>query len=195
MSETAPFHEPPLYVEDEGALEALLRSYGFDTTQWGEGATKTVSALWEEIAEGETDMIEVDGELIRRTYVAAVDVAATLSDGSHYKLREDRQVFANGSVRRRNLMTSLAEKIKPQEETKFAVVRALQEELGIEKPAKVTLAGTQLLDKNSQTFGGIRTQLELSFAAVVIDEADFDPDGYVERQPDKTIYFKWDEVE
>lgn len=178
---------------DSEALRLLLEDHGFDTSQWGVGATKPVEALWTEVEEGETEIIQLDGELVRRTYVAAINVTGRSADGTCYRLQEEKQVFKNGSERRRNLLTSLAEKIKPGEGTTEATLRALQEELGIvTAPVSMADLGEQVLEKQSQTFGGIRTQLLLKIAEVEIAAQDFNPDGYVEHQPDKSVYFTWE---
>lgn len=187
--------EDQIALNDSESLRQLLEGHGFDTAQWGVGATKTVDALWTEVEEGETEIVLLDGELVRRTSVAAINVTARSTDGVQYHLREEKQVFMNGSERRRNLITSLAEKIKPGEDTLAATLRALHEELGIViSPANVTYSGEQVLEKNSQTFGGIRTQLLLKIAQVEIATQDFNPDGYVERQPDKSVYFTWEAI-
>ena len=116
-------------------------------------------------------------------------------DGLRYKLYEEKQVFNNGSERRRHLVTSLAEKIKPDEKPEQAIIRAIQEELGIASPKHLQVLGEQVLEKSSQTFGGISTQLLLHMAMVEIDPSDFDPNGYVENQVDKSVHFEWRQLD
>jgi hypothetical protein len=192
MSESANSSEPELLdIRDEEALRALLEGRGFDTSTWGEGATKSVADLWEELDEGETQILQAGNELIRRTHVAAVDVMANLSSGERYQLVESKQIYTGGWVRERSLITSLAEKIKPTEDTEMAVRRAVAEELGIQALKNLELLGEQVMYKPSTTFNGISTQLLLRLAKVEIAEEDFDPDGYVEHQAEKSVYFSW----
>lgn len=197
MSERAPAASPEqrVSIQDVQTLGAVLQAHGFDTARWGEGPTKTVADLWEEIAGGETELVEVQGELVRRTCVAGVDVFTELPDGSRYRLREDRQVFRNGSERRRTLATSLGEKVKPGETTEVAVRRAITEELGVAEVASLTERGTDFVVRRSQTYDGMQTELEMRLAEVTIAPADFRPEGYVEHQADKSIYFVWEAVE
>jgi hypothetical protein len=192
MSETVPNGPEVLEIENQEALRDLLEAHGFDTSKWGVGATKSVDSLWEEIDQGETGILRRGTELIRRTHVAAVDVAVSLGSGKRYQLRESKQVYEGGWVRERNLVTSLAEKIKPDEDTEVAVRRALAEELGISEVKSVELLGEQVIHKTSATFSGIETQLMLRFAKVELHEKDFKVEGYVERQPEKSIYFAWE---
>lgn len=192
MSESALGESQPLDILDEQALKDLLESRGFDTSRWGEGPTKSVADLWHELDEGESEIISAGPELIRRTHVAAVDVTATLRSGQTYRLFEEKQVYKNGGERRRNLITSLAEKTKPGEDTELAVRRAVAEELGISAVKHVTLCGEQVMCKPSATFNGMSTQLLLKLAQVEIYEADFKAEGYVEEQASKSVYLKWE---
>jgi hypothetical protein len=196
MSERAPAatEELRVLVSDAQALSAELQAHGFDVERWGEGPTKTVDALWQEISEGETELVEVEGELVRRTCVAGVNVFAELPDGSRYRLREDRQVFRNGAERQRSLPTSLGEKVKPGETTEVAVRRAIHEELGIAEVAGLTELGTERVVRRSQTYGGMQTELEMRLAEILLAPADFRPEGYIEHQDDKSVYFVWEAV-
>lgn len=195
MAETIPSESEPLDIRDEQALKDLLESRGFDTSRWGDGATKSVADLWHELDEGESEIISAGGELIRRTQVAAVDVTARLSNGQLQHLIEQKQVYKGGWERRRNLITSLAEKIKPNENTEAAVRRAIAEELGILTVKHIDLRGEQVMDKPSATFNGMSTELQLRLAHVEIHEADFKPEGYIEEQAEKSVHFVWELVE
>lgn len=194
MAEHASDQQQPLRFATIDQLEVELRAAGFDTTEWGDGATKRVDDLWEELESGETELSLVDGELVRKTYVAGVDVYAE-SGGQWYRLVEEKQVFANGAERRRELASSIAEKMRPQESIEEAAHRALQEELGVTGPVSVSSTGEDVIQKASQSFGGMQTKLHRRTASVQISEQDFRPEGYVERQPDKSIYFVWQPVE
>lgn len=184
----------PIDVTDVDALKCLLTRSGFDLSHWGEGATKSVEALWDELAEGESEIVSKMGIPTRRTNVAAVDVYATLPD-ARYRLNETKQVYRGGFERNRDLITSLGEKIKRGETAEAAVRRAVAEELGIRTVKSLELAGEQLLEKESATFNGMLSDLVLYLAKVEIDPSDFRPEGYIETQKDKLIYFNWHEIE
>jgi len=196
MSErqTAQTPERLVTVEDSVALSGLLRATGYDVSQWGVGPTKTVESLWTEIANGESELVEVGGALMRRTYALGVDIVAEV-DGTRYKLREDRQVFRNGSERRRTLPTSIGEKARPDEDMEAGVRRAIAEELGIHEYVRLTDNGSATLVRYSQTYGGMPTEMHMRYAEVEIVSADFRPEGYVEEQAEKSIYFVWEPVQ
>jgi hypothetical protein len=176
---------------DSDELRELLEYHGFDVSQWGVGATKPIDALWEEVSQGESELIEADGELIRRTHCVGVDVFVELANGSRLKLREDRQVYKNGSVRSRNLISSLAEKTRPDETPAGSVSRAIKEELGIAAVKSMKIGDRLIINKDSETYNGMATQLVIRLAEVELYLTDYQPDGYVEVQTDKSVYFTW----
>ena len=192
MSETPSSPEGPIAIENADALRVLLNDHGIVTDDWGRGATKTVEDLWDEVSAGETVIVEVTGELVRRTHVVAVNVTTRLDDGSSYRLYEERQVFKNGASRQRNLLTSLGEKIKLHENIETAVRRSITEELGVTSLKHIEPLGSQTVVQRSSSYQGMPTELQLEFANVEIAAADFNPEGYVERQSDKTVIFKWE---
>jgi hypothetical protein len=47
-------------------LAAYLSEFGIPVWQWGTGTAKEVSHLFREVAEGDSELVEEGGELIRR---------------------------------------------------------------------------------------------------------------------------------
>src|SRR5690606_24975958 len=130
---TVRMHSPDRFPEptSPGQLEQQLREAGLPIDRWGEGPTKTVEDLWQEIADGESRLIvsQVDelnarqGELVRVTNVLGLDVYAR-HDGRLYRLKEDRQEFSDGrGTRYRDIDSSLGEKIKADEDHRAAAIR------------------------------------------------------------------------
>lgn len=173
-------------------LRKEFASAGVDVSVLGEGATKRVEDLAAEIDTGESIvMVDNDtGEIVRVVEGVAVDVWADI-DGLRYHLAEDRQEFANGSMRRRNLSTSLGEKLLPGESLEDAVRRALCEELGITAVRSVTYGNIERRERLSESYPGILSHITLHRADALISLAHFDPGGYSEIQPGKTTYFTW----
>ncbi len=178
-------------------LLGILKEHGISVDAWGQGPTKTIDHLVKEVEEGETEIVIEGGNIVRVTSMVGVDVYVEVG-GDIFRLREDKQVFANGSERRRSLPTSLGEKTCAGEESADAVLRSLHEELGIpiEGLRKVRMLDRQIVEKITQSYPGLRTRLIVDNAEVVIDARYFEPDGYVERQlGEKDVYFVWDRVE
>jgi len=90
----------------------LLNDYDIPITHWGIGKAKTIEHLATEILEGETTLVDRNGEIIRQVELVHVDIRYTLADGVQLQLVEDRQHFHDGRERQRGL-TGISEKMKP----------------------------------------------------------------------------------
>ncbi len=182
----------------------LLERYGIDYQKWGTtGESRHVSFLAEEILEGEAYLEEVDGRILRKSYGVVAEVY--YRDGTDLLyLEEDRQVYAPvgfqpSRTRRRadKIRHSIGEKCKIGEFPQNALIRGFREELGITPPfiQFVFLGGETRGVVPSVAFPGILTQYHSDRYRVFLTAEQFNPDGYIERQPDKTSYFVWKKVD
>ena len=179
------------------ALRKQLADAGIDTSSWGTGQAKTLAHLQREIESGETILITGEtGELLRRVVVGGADIFYYQSpDGKKYRLKEDRQVFKDGRERRRAFGQAVSEKMKPDEEPRSAMIRGIQEELGISGEIALSETGTDVQQVTSPSYPGLESEyIRHKFQATLVDEQ-FNPDGYIEKQSDKSTYFVWEEVE
>lgn len=179
-------------VCDEEALRKLLDSYQISYANWGLEGTKRLEDLLAEVAEGEAILEDRNGKLTRVVDGVAVNVYAEI-DGAHYRLREDRQVFVcDGTVKRRNLSTSLGEKIKRDETHTQAIIRALREELGVTVGEAGVVIGDSMREvEASRVYPGIVSDRGLTMAAVILPRDQVRREGYVEHQPQKDNFFVW----
>jgi hypothetical protein len=148
---------PPL--QDETALAAWLRSHGTPVEQWGAGDAKTIAHLLAELRGGDCWLTERDGTLIRNVRTVELTVS-TRRAGVTLRLVEDHQRFPDGRVRRRPPTTSLAEKLKPNEDPTDGAIRALREELAITEPTtfRPLRRGPQTRTRTSPSYPGLRTR-------------------------------------
>ncbi len=180
---------------DKHELVALLQRNGVDTSLFGTGPAKTLEHLLKELHEEETALIEDSTGLTRLTSVLRIDVLCTVN-GKGYRLREDRQEFKDGRVRKRSFLScSVAEKLKVGEKPNIhAVLRALREELGITYVSSATKVRTSTSEEESPSYPGLQARFTNHDWVVAICPKDFRREGYTEVQSDKTTYFVWDEV-
>ena len=176
-------------------LKQQLEGAGIDTFLYGTGQAKTLAHFQKEIESGETVLIiGKEGELLRKVVVGVADVFYVSPEGKKYRLKEDRQVFKDGRERRRDSGQAVSEKMKPDENPNDAMIRGIREELGIE--GEIILAETgadeQLL--TSPSYPGLQSQYIRHKFEAVLNQEQFREDGYVEKQPDKSTYFVWEEV-
>lgn len=177
----------------ERALAVRLRAAGIPIETWGQGQAKTIDDLAEELRSGETRLTEgSNGEIIREVSVVFVDVFATDRDQQLWHLREERQVFSDGRQRQRNLLASLGEKMKPDEQVAEATQRAIAEELGIDEPITSIYLGSERTVHASTSYPGLQSHFNIHRTAVILPEHVYRSEGYQERQSEKVTYFVWE---
>jgi hypothetical protein len=177
-------------------LEDYLSSAGVPLHTWGTGSAKTLDHLLKELDEGECTLTREPHGIVRRGALAMVRVLHVAADGTTWWLREDRQVFRDGRVRRRDHGgASVAEKIKPGEPTDERLAhRAVAEELGVRGPFLTQVLGETFEITPSPSYPGLENQLTVHRFEVALSREQFRPEGYVEHQPDKDTFFIWERV-
>lgn len=176
-------------------LEKRLKDAGINIELWGKGTAKTLDYLEKEIEAGETELIfGKNGELLRKVVVTGADVLYTSPEGKKYRLREDKQVFKDGRERHRDLGRAVSEKMKSNEDPEQAIVRGIQEELGITGPIKAVATGTEIENIDSPSYPGLSSQYTTHEFEVNLSKEQFKLDGYVEVQAGLTTYFVWEEI-
>lgn len=173
-------------------LATTLRDAGISINEWGRGQAKTLRHLASEIAAGETVLEHDDqGHLVRKVVVGGADVYYRSPEGVLFRLREARQVFKDGRERQRDLGHAVAEKMKPDENPEQAMIRGIEEELGICGPLELEDLGTSEQTIESPSYPGLKSQYIQHKFRVTLSDDQYDPDGYAEEQTDKTTYFEW----
>ncbi|MDO8590617.1 MAG: hypothetical protein Q7R65_01420 [bacterium] len=176
-------------------LKQQLTDSGIDFSSWGTGKTKTMEHLLKEIEEGETELVSENGTLVRKVTFGASRVYYTAPDGKKYQLIEDKQVFKDGRERRRKMNDAVLEKMKRGEDTTRAMERGMQEELGLSGNIELNKIDARERRDISDSYPGLTTLYsEHHFEATLSDEQ-HKPEGYIEKQEDKSTFFIWREVE
>ena len=185
------------FEETKREVVSVLLDHGIPFENWGKGSAKTLEHLVREVLAGETTLEEGPaGELVRQVAVACVDVYYHDPSGGSWKLREEKQVFKDGRVRRRALAESIAEKLKAGEiPNQDLVTRALEEELGIEGEVPSVAKGAREVTQDSPSYPGLKMKLVQHRFETELSEPQYRPEGYVEHQADKDNYFVWERVE
>lgn len=132
-------------------LRQLLAAYHIDTTNWGQGETKSLPDLLQEIQLGETTLEE---NPLRRV-TTFVQVIIRHKDRV---LIETRQEMASGAVRSRN--RPLSEKMQPGETIESAARRGLKQELNLSPNQIADLsfnAQTRTAETISPSYPGLLT--------------------------------------
>lgn len=176
-------------------LKTQLENAGINISIWGTDKAKTIEHLQKEIEEGETILTNNEnGELIRNLTVVDADVCYTTKEGKQYRLKEEKQIFKDGRERQRNLGQAISEKIKPNEDPKIAIARGIKEELGIESEIDLTKIGFTKDVVESPSYPGLKTEYSIHKFKALLNDEQFNPNGYIEIQDGLTTYFVWEEI-
>lgn len=179
-------------------LSLQLEKAGIDTSLWGTGGYKTFDHLLNEIECQEAILTtNVNGELLRKVEIVGAAIYYLTDDGSKYYLLEEKQIYVDGRERRRSAINnrSVFEKKKPNESPMGAMTRGIQEELGLEGDIYLEKADMYHTVTDSASYPGLKADNTFYMFESMLTQEQFNPDGYIERQPDKTTYFTWVKIE
>ena len=173
----------------------MLKDHGINTELYGTGTFKTIGHLYHEIEEGETELTDEEGQLVRRVQFVGARILHK-KDGKWWRLYEEKQIFKDGRERRRaNMPYSAAEKFKSGEDPKEVIVRGMKEELNLDITKDQFAFYNKKEIENNDDYPGIKSfHIGYEFL-VVLNDDQFLESGYIERQSDKDVYFTWRPVE
>ncbi len=173
----------------------MLKDHDINTELYGTGTFKTIGHLYHEIEEGETELTDEGGQLVRRVQFVGARILHK-KDGKWWRLYEEKQIFKDGRERRRaNMPYSAAEKFKSGEDPKEVIVRGMKEELNLDITKDQFAFYNKKEIENNDDYPGIKSfHIGYEFL-VVLNDDQFLESGYIERQADKDVYFTWRPVE
>ncbi len=173
----------------------MLTDHGIDTDLYGTGTFKTIGHLYHEMEEGETELTDDNGQLVRRVQFVGARILYK-KDGEWFRLYEEKQIFKDGRERRRtNMPYSAAEKFKSGEDPKEVIVRGMKEELDLDITTDQFVFYNKKEIENNDDYPGIKSfHIGYEFL-VILNESQFKEEGYIERQSDKDVYFTWRKIE
>lgn len=179
-------------IKDSDELSNKLKDYGIPIENWGTGYAKNVDSLLDEILNNECAIIDKGGSIIRYIEFVGVRIFYTDKRGVEYYLIEDKQVFKDNRERRRNMQSSVSEKMKFGEDPMGAAIRGIKEELDISVNESQLIKQRDLgYDSSSNSYPGLKTKYKGHQFTCHLNDTQFKFNGYVEHQKDKSTYFKW----
>lgn len=186
------FNLDEIITEDD--LVSKLKEYSIPIEYWGKGYAKTIGHLLDELKSDECVIIDKDGYLVR--YIEFVGIRVYYKEGDDtWALKEDRQEFKDGRVRRRTMPSSVSEKMKFGEDPMLSAIRGIKEELDIDVTENQLIKRRELdYDGGSQSYPGLKSKYKGHQYTCYLKSHQFNPDGYVEVQKDKSTFFVWEKI-
>lgn len=176
-------------------LTNLLKKYAVPCDIWGTGKSKTIQHLLDEINEQECILKETPRGLVRLIEFVGVKIFYTDENGQKWFLKEDRQEFNDGRIRRRDIPSSVSEKMKSGEDPLISAIRGIREELDVKIESHQLLKFRDLnYDGGSVSYPGLDTKYKGYRYTCNFTKEQFDPNGYIEIQRDKKTFFVWKKI-
>jgi hypothetical protein len=182
----------PNLINTVEELTNKLKEYSIPVEEWGTGEAKNVEHLLDEIRGEECNVEDRGGYLIRSIEFVGVRIYHKDKDNVTWVLKEDKQEFKDGRVRRRNMPSSVSEKMKFGEDSLISAIRGIKEELGINVEGHQLIKMRDLFyNGGSQSYPDLRTRYKGHQFTCFFNDDQFDENGYIEVQKDKSTFFKW----
>lgn len=176
---------------DLESLKNYLNKFSIPIDNWGTGKSKTIEHLFDELKNEECFLSEIDGTLVRSIEFVGVKIYCN-ENNERWTLKEDRQEFNDGRIRRRNMPSSVSEKMKFGEDPLKSAIRGIKEELGVDiSSSQLSKRKDLFYDGGSVSYPGLKTKYKGHQFICELKSHQFDPSGYVEIQRDKKTYFVW----
>lgn len=173
-------------------LVNLLKKYDIPCDMWGTGKSKTIEHLLDELENKECSLEEEGDSLTRYIEFVGIKIYYVDKNEQRWFLKEERQEFVDGRIRRRNIPNSVSEKMKFGENPKFAAVRGIKEELNVViKTDQLKKYSDLHYDGGSVSYPGLDTKYKGHKFVCYLTDDQFNPNGYIEIQRDKKTFFNW----
>lgn len=183
------------FNQDISDLINLLKKYDVPVDLWGTGKSKTINHLLSELQNDECSLEEKEQSITRYIEFVGIKVYYTDKEDQRWILKEERQEFNDGRIRRRNIPNSVSEKMKFGEDPTLAAIRGIKEELGVDiKPHQLSKYSDLHYDGGSVSYPGLDTKYKGHKFICNLTEAQFEPSGYIEFQEDKKTFFSWKKI-
>jgi hypothetical protein len=161
-------------IED---VRNVLAMYNIDTAKWGQGNAKSIESLLKELTSEECFLYLEDDKLVRVVNALFIHIEKGM-----LVLTEIQQTFHDTSDRpayTRKRSCVLAEKLLDGEDIKAAIVRALNEELGIKRDEVVFKLKEETERKFSQSYPELQCLFYKKNVYINIQDLDVNiPDGF-----------------
>lgn len=176
-------------------LETQLQEAGISFEFWGKSGYKSIKDLHREIQQGESILsVDESGNITRQVSGVRAFIYYTSEEGEQFILQEEKQIFSDGTEKKRPFHSSLGEKSIRGESLEETLLRGIKEELGISSLLTFEQEKTETLQHESRSYPGLFSVFYNTIFSVHLTKEQFSPEGYVEEEKNVTTYFVWKET-
>jgi len=179
------------------SLREFLNLHGVDTSSWGTGIFKSIETLVGDVNDGEIEIIiGKNGKAEAVLETCSADIYYKKENGEIWKIRETKQVMKNGEIKELTHKESIRGKCKKLERPEDAIKREIEEEIGVPPSGYGNLQFLEVRNFSgmSTSFPGLLGHYTQHCFETYLKKEYFKPEGYIEKQPDKTVYFEWEKI-
>lgn len=174
----------------------MLNKHQVPWDTWGKAGNRTLEDLFNYHEKDRLYFRNGSSEQCTIDVHAAIVVVTHKGDDGWRELYEDRQVFSDGSEIRRDSFNGIAETAKRSEATmNDTAKRCLLEELNFNDPLLYELSDCIRIEHRkpmkSEKWPGIIAVYHRYLFDCIISDRLFRSDGYIEKERERTVYFKW----
>jgi hypothetical protein len=187
--------EAPPAVPSKEEVVHTLRKHNVSMQDWGTKSHRSLDDLVHYMTHDRLHFRNGSSTSAVIDVHAVIAVILYRSRNGYLELYEDRQVFPDGSVLERKGFNGIAETLKRSESLRDGVRRCLAEEISFRDPLAYRLSECMAVELRdpvpSEKWPGITAVYHRYIFECKIPQKLYRPDGYVEKDGNRTIFFKW----
>lgn len=176
-------------------LNEKLTQNSIDTSDWWSSGKKDIQSLLDELNKWRCELEVIDWVLTRIISLVWVDIYHTDNNDLKYNLREIKQVLKNGTEVINDFDHSVWLKMEGTETPITAMRRWMREILKLKWFVDIKKWTKNRINKTSKSYPGLASQYIRYWFSAKLNNDQFNPDWYIDKQKDKTFYFEWNRVE
>jgi hypothetical protein len=174
----------------------VLESAGVSAIAWGGDSSVALKLLAQELEDGGAVLVRDEhGQLVRQITWVCADILYHSNGGELLRLVEQKQIFRDGYERIRDARVAISRRLDPFENGSESVMRQIREGLNIPGALRVRVLGVKEEVQSSQEYPGLPELCTTHNYSVVLNDKQFQRDGYVESQGDIDTFYVWEAVQ
>ncbi len=165
------------------------------TMSWGGDSAGALKLLAQELEDGGAVLVrDEQGQLVRQINWVCADILYHSNGGELLRLVEQKQIFRDGYERIRDSQVAISRRLEPFENGSESVMRQIRQGLNIPGAVRVRNLGVKKEAQSSEGYPGLPEVYHTHNYSVMLNDKQFQQEGYVESQGDIDTFYVWETV-